>query len=284
MLTEFSGVYKNASNWLRLLGRSEIRIKVLIFLTSGTKKMGELRVHLNLPSTTILHAMSAMEEEGLIGSTKRGYTLTNIGMIQAMMLKDMIDTIAALFVNKKFWLNHDLSGVPYHLLKRIGVLSDCEVVKATPIDLLKPLSSFVQVGCGASELKGVIPVLYPGHTDMLRSLLENGAEVELVLSRMVFENMIEGDSKYQGLLREKMLTEELKLWLIDEDIKVSFGVTDSALSFSLFLEDGTYDASIGLVSYSDEALRWGRDLMKYYVEMANVVEPDDIKSVCVQIM
>ncbi|MDY6960232.1 MAG: winged helix-turn-helix domain-containing protein, partial [Halobacteriota archaeon] len=268
MFTEFCGIYEKASDWLRLLGRSEIRIKVLILLIEGTKKMGELREHLGLPSPTILHAMRAMEDQGLIKSEKRGYTLTNIGMIQAMAIKDLIETIAALFENKKFWLKHDLSGVPYHLLKRIGVLEGCEVVKATPDDLLKPLSSFVQLSCGASELKGVIPVLYPGHTDMIRSLLVDGAKVELVLSNMVFERVMEGDSEYLDLLKGKISSKELKLWVSDEDTKVSFSVTDSVLSLFLFLEDGTYDASTELVSYSDEALKWGRELLSYYIERA----------------
>ncbi|MDY6931369.1 MAG: winged helix-turn-helix domain-containing protein [Halobacteriota archaeon] len=284
MFTEFSGIYEKSLNWLRLIGRSEIRIKVLILLIDGAKNIRELRGHLNLPSPTILHAMRGMEDEGLIENTKGEYSLTNIGMVQAIGIRDLADTIAVLFQNKNFWLNHDISGIPFQFLKSIGVLADCEFVKATPDDLLRPLSSFVQLTQRASELKGVFSVVYPGLSDTLKSLLENGAEVEFILTRTVFEKVMEGDIQFLDLLMEKTASKELKLWIIDDDPMISFGVTDSVLSFSLFLEDGTYDTSTELVSYSDEALRWGKDLIKYYIEMAKAVEPNDIKNKYVPII
>ncbi|MDY6964613.1 MAG: winged helix-turn-helix domain-containing protein [Halobacteriota archaeon] len=270
---EFDEVYEKASDWLRLLARSEIRVKVLLILNEGTKKLGQLREMLDLSSSTILHAMRGMEVEGLIEHTEIGYTLSNVGKIQAILVNDMIKTIAVLSKDKDFWLTHDLSGIPEYLLKRIGELNGCEVVVATPEDILKIFSSYFQMITSAKEMRSLTSIFHPDFPDAVKALVKRRANVELILTRNVMEKMIETD---RDILESLIPEANFGLWLIDEEVKETFTITDSALSLGFYRHDGAYDVATDLIARGDVALNWGRDLFEYYRKRAKMIGLDDI--------
>ncbi|MDY6964612.1 MAG: winged helix-turn-helix domain-containing protein [Halobacteriota archaeon] len=271
--SEFYNLYKQASGWLRLLARSEIRIKILTSLNDGSKNLGELREVLDLSSSTILHSMRDMEIEGLIENTNAGYTLTNVGRIQAILLHDLIKAIAVLSKDKDFWLTHDLSGIPDHLLKRFWELSDCEIMMATPDDLLKPFSKYTQQIMKAKEMKGVSPVFHPDFPNVMNILLNKKTDVELIITRKVATKIM---GAHRGLLENSTAEPNFRLWVTDEDLNVNFTVTESAFSMGLFRNDGIFDISIDLFAYASDALNWGRDLFEYYRKRSQIVKIDDI--------
>ncbi|MDY6964611.1 MAG: winged helix-turn-helix domain-containing protein [Halobacteriota archaeon] len=259
--SKFYGIYENASMWLRLIARSEIRIKILVSLSKGSKNLGELRELLNLSSSTILHAMRNMEVEGFIENSVEGYTLTNIGKIQAILINNLIKAIAVLEKDKDFWLTHDLSAIPDHLLRRIGELDDLVAVKGNAWDVLKPHYNLIQLLMKAGEVKSVSPVFHSDYPEIIETLVNNKADVELILTDKVMAKILESSRD----ILERMISEpNFRLWVIDEDVKVAITVTDSALSLGLFRDDETYDISTDLISHTDDALNWGRDLFEYY--------------------
>ena len=108
-------------NTLRLATCSELRRGILISLREGKKALSELRTELEISSTTAIHALRELEREHLVFQDEhRDYALTKIGEVIALKLSDFIDAIGVLKKHEDFWLTHDLSGIPPHLIEKIG--------------------------------------------------------------------------------------------------------------------------------------------------------------------
>ncbi|MDY6964610.1 MAG: winged helix-turn-helix domain-containing protein [Halobacteriota archaeon] len=269
-------IYEESSDWLRFLLRSKIRIKILSVLNEDPKNLGELRKLLNLSSSTILQGMVEMEAEDLVENTEEGYALTNIGKIQKILIKDLLKSIVVISKDKDFWLNHDISGIPEHLLRRIGELGDCEIVGSAPDDLLKTFSNFIQIVMNAKEMKGVSPIYSPDYPNMVKTLVSKKADVDLVLSRKVLNKILETNQDDLEVLRKIISEKYLRLLVIDEDVKEAFTITDSALSFGLFRKNGAFDTTADLIAHGDEACNWGRELFEYYRDRSRTIGIDDI--------
>lgn len=265
---EFYDTHKKVLSWLRLLARSEIRCKIMLALNEGDKNLSQLRELLGLSSSTILHAMRDMETESLIVSTEDGYALTNIGEAQAILVIDLIKAIYVLSENPEFWLTHDISGIPEVLLKRIGDLGDCEVVKATTLDILKPLTDFIQMLGNSKKMLGISPIFHPDFPKIVGKLLSEQVSVKLILTKEILNKLIEYDVK---IVEEISRRKNCGVWLND-DLKVAFTVTDKFISLGLFSVDGVYDFTCDLMGGSKEAIVWGDSLFEYYIEKSKRYE------------
>ena len=152
MQTEIYDTDKNVLRWLKSIAKSETRIKILMALNEGGKNLNQLRDEIGLTSSAILHSMRNMGIENLILKTKEGYFLTNIGKSQAILLNGLINSMSALSKTEDFWLNHDISGIPEVLLRGIGDLRDCEVIRGTTTDLFRVHSEFIKILTFAQNL------------------------------------------------------------------------------------------------------------------------------------
>ena len=70
-------------------------------------------------------------------------------------------------------------------------------------------------------------------------------------------------------LGELVSREKLKIWTMDQDIKVAFTVTDKFISLGLFTTSGEYDTTKDLVSDHPDAVEWGNNLFEYYRDKAH---------------
>ena len=253
-------------NTLRLAACSDLRRGILICLREGKKALSELRDELGVSSTTAIHALRELEKDNLLFQDEtRDYALTKIGEVIALKLTDFMDAIDVLKKHEDFWLTHGLSGIPPHLLVKIGWLRDSTLIEAPATDVLKIFTNFVDILKNAKEIRGVTSMFIPDFGSLLKELtLEKNVDVELILT----EEILEGIDKeiLERIFAGK--SSKLKLYMMKEDVKVAFTVTDYLLSFGLFNIDGTYDWNKDLISYNRKAIEWGRELFEWYCKRA----------------
>ena len=242
-------------------------------LNEGNKDLKCLKGETGATSSTILHAIGKMVDKKQLGKEKDGYCLTHIGKIQAVLLTDIINSFSTLYTHKEFWLDHNVHGIPESLIKQIGHLSDSTVVRATPTDPLKPFLGLIRELSDAKDVKGVFPVFHKDFIKTGEKLLEGGVNVWSVITKEVFDTL---RGEYRDRLKKILQKENFKLWVIDEDVKEFFAITDSSILFSLFSNRGVFDLSSQLVSHSEEAIFWGYELFEYYRERAKIVEIEDV--------
>ena len=271
-------MYEGVEKSLKFLTTSSVRNKILMSLREGVKDLSDLKDEMKLESSTIIHSVRAMEGEDLLVEKEDGYHLTQIGKILSHKLFDMVKTLNALNNNREFWLSHQIDGIPQQFMERIGELGDSKLVKSSPTDLLKVISTYFELTRKAKELKGVSPVFIPALLGIMEKVVNRGTDVQIVLTKEVLKTMIEAlDEKHRRKLKDILRKENnLTFWITDDDIKVAFTVTDSILSLGLFSNDGMYDPNVDLISHNKEAINWGRELFEYYRKEAKRVKPEDI--------
>ncbi|MDY6865240.1 MAG: transcriptional regulator FilR1 domain-containing protein [Halobacteriota archaeon] len=258
--------------FLRIFGRSEIRIRILLALGGSEAKIGKLSEELNLTTSNIIHAMKALEDMEIVEKDREVYSLTNIGYIIYTIFNDVIGSISALTKNREFWFSHDISGIPIHLERSIGLLRNCEVIKSTPDDVIKAYSNFIEQISLARDMKGVSPIYCIEFYHRVKALLKNKINVELILTEVVLEAILEADEEEPDFLKEAHSDGYVRLFMVDDDVKVAFTITDSVISLGFFDDKGNYDLANDLVGYDEGALEWGRQLYEYYRNQAREVK------------
>ncbi len=250
-------------NILNLSVCSDLRKNILISLIDGKKSTGNLRANLKTSSSTIIHALRELESNHLLFQDRfRNYMLTNTGRIITLKLIDFNNAAEALKKHERFWLGHDLSGIPEHLMEKIGWLKDSNVVQIDPLDIIKMRDVYTGYIKTAKWIKRVSPVYSPDYTVIFRMSAEKNIGICLVLNRDMFnklENII-------GLedIKNAISNHRLEILITEEKLKVALTVADNHLSLGLFTINGVYDTAYDLIGTDDMAIRWGHELFEYY--------------------
>ena len=258
---------------IKFITGSDTRIKILYSLKDGALDLGSVRNDTGINSSTLLHAMNKLEENNLMAKGKDGYHLTHLGRIQLMILIDLIKTMSALCLHKDFWLNHQIDDIPEPLLKELGDLVESDIVRATSINLLKPMSVIAEAISKAKTVMGVVSIFQQGFLEYIEDLAMRDSDVKLILTEELFDML---KNEHISLLRDILSKDNFEIWVTDRDVKVAFVVTDSAFLLGLFRNDDTYDMSENLVSHSKEAISWGMKLFKHHLGGLNCVHTNDI--------
>ncbi|HPC90536.1 MAG TPA: DUF1724 domain-containing protein [Methanothrix sp.] len=253
--------YDLAEEDLKSFTRSSIRTKVMLTLLEGGKTAGDLERIMDSRASTILHSIKSLMEGNLVEKRRQEYVLTSIGRVQALMLNDLVNTIVTLNEHRDFWLSHDMSAIPLELQKKIGMLSNGEIVRDSPETPLKSVEYFINTISQSKEIMGVSPVVVTGYDQALAEAANSGCRVEIILTNPVLTAML---PEMKKLLNELLKGENFKLFYIEGDVKIAFTVTESFLNLGLCRLDGSYDLGMDLIYKGQKAVEWGRMLYEHY--------------------
>lgn len=258
---------------------SPLESEILLSLKEGGKSLSDLRASVKARDTSILHALKKLDNKRAIykDTIKHSYSLTNVGYICSIMLNQFSEASNVLMEMKDFWLNHNLSGIPEHLLLRIGALSNLTVVKDTPSDLDAVHKRYLDSLKGSEWVYGVSPVFHSDFTEAITEILGKGGKVKFVFTKEVLDRIKE-TVKLKELakyVRRILIDHNLEIF-IGNNLKVGLTVTDKFLSFGLFTLDGAYDYSTDLMGNHPQALEWGEELFEYYREISEKIRLSNI--------
>jgi predicted transcriptional regulator len=229
---------------------------------------GDLEKEMDIRASTILHSMKEMIEDDLAKRTPGGYSLTNIGRIQALLLDELVSAIVALDQRKGFWLSHDISSIPNDLLSKIGMISRSQIMEADPAALLKIAEHAIAEMVKAKEIYGLSPIIIPGFSEALVKAVKNGANVNLILTDSIIKEVTKN---YYSAIKDLLSQDNFKLYLLSDEVKIAFTVIDSLLSLGLYRADGGYDLN-DLICVGALAKSWGLELFEYYKKRSILVE------------
>jgi predicted transcriptional regulator len=253
----------NGQDIHRIVVCSDLRRNILFSLYESKKSLGILRDCLKISSTTAIHALKDLEKGNLTFQDKnKNYALTNIGRIIAMKLLDFIDAAEVLKKHEKFWIEHDLSGIPQHQMEKIGWLKDSNIIVISALDIIKTHDSYIRFIKNAKWIRGVSPIFSSDYINIFKGLVEMNVSTQLILTAGVWKRLTDalGLDDIKNLIHKY----HLEILVTDEDLKVAFTVTDAFFSLGLFTNDGVYDISHDMISTNDKAVRWGYELFEYY--------------------
>ena len=255
----------NPENMLKMLMSSGIKYRIVVALSGGPRSLGELHGMVGSTKSTISHALSDLMDENLVfqDPENKKYGLTNIGYLVYLQIRNVTEALETIRKFEDFWLNHDLSGIPSELLLQIGDLKDCELHVTTPDYLRLPHEVYMELIKTSKWIRGVSPILfsdYPG--EFLDLAFGKDVDIEIITTKKVYKRLIEL-ARPEEVERVRDLP-NVRLYVIEEDPKVAFTVTDNFLSLGLFFPNGTYDMMTDMMGRSERAKKWGLELFEYY--------------------
>lgn len=254
---------------LSLLTFSEKRKDLLLFLLEQPSTLANIRKRFNVSSPEIAPRIREMESASLIykdPSTKM-YTLTATGKIIAKSFKPFVDLVSLIEKNEDFWNDHDLSGIPDHLLDRLIDLKDCVFYVDSLENIYDSHRTFTENIARSSMIKGVSPVFFPSYPDFFLQLAQKNVPTSLILTKNIFDKVINEHNEKMKAYHDAKYTD---LYLLDSS-KVAFVVTDIFFSMSLFFKSGNYDPRTDLICFDETGIQWGNDLFKYYLSQAKKI-------------
>jgi predicted transcriptional regulator len=258
-------IYEVVSDDLKFLLTSGVRTKVIISLIEGPRNLGDLKKELNLDAASISHALKNLAERQFVVKMDNAYNLSQKGKIMCIKLVDGIRTVYVVQGKEKLWLNHDIKNIPKALLSTLGDLSDSILVESEPTDLFKPFENYNNILLESDNIKGLSPIFRLDLVETIQKRVEDGADVELIFTGNVLTKLLSTvDPECLPELENYISMDNLRIWQIDNDVKIAFTVTDKFLSLGLFSSTGEYDSTKDLVSEDPDALAWGNRLFDYY--------------------
>lgn len=251
---------------LRLAICSDLRRNLLVNLNEGKKSLGDFRSCLNVSSTTAIHALKELEKNNLVFQEKdKSYALTNIGRMITLKLLDFSDATEVLKKYERFWLDHDMRGIPDQMLEKIGWLNGSNLIEDTATDIFKVHTNFIALLAGSKEIKGISSIYVPEFMILFNDLIINKkVDVELILTKEVLEKI--DKTIINNIIIDKSL--KFKLYITKEETRAAFTVTDYFFSLGLYHINGNYDYNRDLLSYDTKGIEWGKNLFEWYLQQS----------------
>ena len=193
----------------------------------------------------------------------RTYALTNVGRIVAIVQAQHEATEAFIEAHRDFLQSHDISGIPTHLLPRLGELKG--ILVQDNFEPMAIIQEFIKRVTGSTWIKGVSGHVARGYTDAVGEITMNGAEIELVLTTDVIMELPE------AWLEEMLSLPNFRLYET-ETARVGLCCMDSGLSLG-FPIGNMYDIANDLFC-GPEALPWGLELFEWYKKQAREIKKD----------
>ena len=251
---------------IRVATCSDQRRKLLFSLDGGKKSLRDLRDEFHWDSATIVHALRELEKNHFVREdVGREYFLTPIGRTVVRKVLDLRDIAETFALHEAFWLEHDVTGIPDYLFDRIGSLRNSELVIDTPVDLFGALHAFAELIEERDMLELITPIYVPEVAKRLGGLTSDLRDVHFVVTEEVLQSALE-EAAYPHV--KNLLQGDIKVYVVRWDPKLIFAFTGKAIGLALAHVDGPIDYSKLLISRSGEAIEWGRELFRYYVQLS----------------
>lgn len=263
---EYIEMYHDVEDLIKYTSGSSVRVKILICLCEGIQTMSELKKEIGISSSTISYNIGNLEKKKITSKNGEKYILTPIGKLITYNIMENIKKTAVITKFQKFWLHHDLSGIPLELIKRIGDLYHSSLIESESGEIYKPHEKYQEIILKSKYIKGVSSIFRFNYIELFQYIiLENDIYVELILTNDIIQKIIEGIGQDNlKHLETSMAKGNVKIWVINKDVRIAFTVTDKYLSLGLFHEQGDYDNTKDLISDDHDAVAWGNTLFEYY--------------------
>ncbi len=267
-------VYDYIKDDLKFITTSSVRTKVILSLKETDLTLNQIKDKLALKSSSISHAIKNLEEENLVVKDGKNYSLSSLGKFYLFKSENLFKSFSTVKNCEKIFLNHLIDGIPHFLIEKIGYLNDSYIVESTPLDLIKPHTHYMEILSKSKDIRIISPIFYYPFFDLYTSGLKEGARAEIIITPLILNAMIKNMGREK--IKEAMSTNKLQFLLVDEDMNISFAVTEDFLHFGLFLTDGIYDATMSLVNYNADAVKWGEELYNFYLKNAKEIDHKNI--------
>lgn len=259
-------LYEEVKEDLKFVSSSTVRTKIIISLTKGTTKLKDLKEDLGIDSSSILHAMKKLEDKDLIYKKDDEYLISQTGVVIGLKL---IDIIKLLFIFKD---NEDLmfdSDVPQSIVSEFKDLhfSDFILPKTADFSFADYFSNYISE---SDNIRAVAPICNTNIIETCKMIVEKGKKLDVIINPSVFKKSREYlDADVFQQLIDSIKEKNINLWTIEQDLNISFFITDKFVVLGFLITDGNEFTLKDMISYHPNAIEWGNRLFNFYLESSD---------------
>jgi len=258
-------LYEEVKDDLKFVSSSTVRTKIIISLTEGTTRLKDLKEDLGIDSSTILHSMKKLENKDLIYKKGDEYLISQTGVVVGLKL---IDIIKLLFMFKE---NENLmfdNNVPLEIVSEFKELhfSDFIIPEASNFNFADHFYNYI---LESDNIRAVAPICNANIIETCKMIVEDGKNLEVILNPSVLKKSREYlDSTIFERMIDSILDEKIKMWSIEQDLNISFFITDKFVFLGFLITDGNEFNLKDIISYHPNAIAWGNRLFEFYLKNA----------------
>ena len=229
---------------------SHRRANILLELRNQSLKMKQIATLLDMNVTETFRHLQRLSDSKLVEKEVDGtYAVTPLGDL-AIRLLSSFDFILK---NGDYFLEHDLSCLPYEFLNRLGELSGGDYCD----DTLANLNRVREIVYEAEDyIWAMAEQSESSHVQVTNEKVAKGLEFRFIMQQDLAER-----------IRIAPEVEHLKERRCLDRICVTFIITEKESSISFRRRDGEMHY-IGFFGRDERFLKWTRDLFMYYWEQA----------------
>ena len=250
---------------LSVLTGSGIRKDILIYLLEGPKSRSELSSHVDVTSPQLSSSIKELTDYDLIQADGRQYRLTHWGRIIVGQFKTLVHTIDLYEEHKDFWKYRTLSFLPDELFNRIGEIGNCWITEDTTINPDETLKEIGRVVNDAEYLYGVSSLYMNELVNIFSGQMGKKTKFNIAITESIYNKTMSVHPAMMSTVKRML---DIDLYVIKDGNVPCVIVTDKHLILSPFFEQGKVALRSNLVSSDESALRWGKDLITYYLTNA----------------
>ena len=140
------------------------------------------------------------------------------------------------------------------------MLGSGEIIEDAPETPLKIWEDFINSLITAKVIRSVTSIMIKGFITAIPKAIESGADVEIIVTNEVLEAI----SMWKDYINKDLRKENFKLFVIDDDVKISFTMTESFLKMGLANIDGSFDLGADVMYRGEKPVMWGTMFYDYY--------------------
>jgi predicted transcriptional regulator len=247
---------------------SEKRKNLLLLLMEGPRDIEQIKTSLNVTSKAMMPQIKILKKQGLVLQKDNTYILSEIGKLVVGNMLPLLNTLEVIEENKGYWANRETSVIPYELFMRLGEMGECRVIEPDLNHLFDLPREFTENLIKSRCIMSSLTYYHPLYPSLYSKLAKNGAQMELVLTRAVFERL---KNDFADELESLLDSKNTIISICDESLQPpTIAVTEKFMYLCLFDKEGKYDHRV-VMSFDLSALRWGRELFMHYKSLSREV-------------
>lgn len=231
---------------------SSVRVDTVLLLSEQRTETSELIDRLDASSSAVYGVLSDLDQRGVIHEVEDGWALTGSGRVIADTVAHRQSTEAFLAYDPDYWQDRRTDVLPERFRLRLPEIGDYEIVRLEGPDVNKLENEVIDRINAVDSCRVALPIYKRTYEAAL-----NGPETQVLLTPDVIDTLVE---KAEAGQREAVMLEPTPQVRV---ATVEFGVTWTANSICLRLPPQTTARTTSmLVSDTETALQWGRDLFE----------------------
>ncbi len=264
---------------------SEKRKNLLLLLKEeGPKSSEDIKDVFDFPWKSITPQMKKLIDWGLVLEDEGMYTLSDMGAAIVTNMQFFLNTLSIYEENLDFWVEHDLSSIPSHLLTRVRELEHITILERNLSNVFKLPEELMKNLVDSKRIMSFVSVFHPSSPFLYYEYMEKGIESMAIITKPVLDILqTESNSElplintnnsflnralleYKQKIKHILSIKASNFLVYEVDLKpMSMIVTDKIFLLSLPDKKGRLTPQF-LISSEPQALKWGEELFMYYKE------------------